>query len=307
MKVKAASDADRDAAVASAIEKAKAEFEKAGAASNSEDSKRHGEELRALEEKLKAQHEEEMRTAVENARKEQATATVDPAVVDAAIAEHKAALESKHTADIEAAVERGRIEQAAKSKLKDNQLAKTQKKVKELEAQVLKWKEAGYIPAEEQAPKIPAAPSPVPSATPAAASGSTLAPPQTSSSAPPTVPTVPVRKLGQGTTVTGGVGRGAPTVRQQRGSSLPSRGGGTARPAGTLSIAGASSSTGATTTANQAGGLNIMGASKRPREEQSGAGDDSLAKRIKPAEVPSKPAAMLRRLPPQQQPQPPAS
>ncbi len=174
MKLKSAGDAERDSAIALAIEKAKAEFEKAGAANSSEESKRHEEDLRALEENLKAQHEEEMRTAVENARKEHATATVDPAVIDAAIAEHKAALESKHMVDIEGAVERGRIEQAAKARLKDAQLAKTQKKVKELEAQVLKWKEAGYIPAEEQVPKIPAAPSPAPSATSAAQAHSQL-------------------------------------------------------------------------------------------------------------------------------------
>ena len=78
-----------------------------------------------------------------------------------------------------------------------------------------------------------------------------------------------VRKLGQATTGAGGAGRGAPTVRQQRGSSLPSRGGGTAQPVGTLSIAG-SSSTGGTTTASQVGGLNNMrGTFKTGRDGQT--------------------------------------
>ena len=309
MKTKSNADAERESAIASAVEKAKAEFEKAGATDTSEESKRHEEELRALEEKLKAQHEEELRSAVENARKEQGAATGEQqAAIDAAVAEQKAAWESTHAVDIEAAVDRGRMEAAAKSKLKDNQLVKAQRRVKELEAQALKWKEAGYIPEEEQIPSVPAAPSPAPTA-PAATSASASAPGQTgSSSVLPTVPAAAAaRKPGQPPTVPGAAGRGAPIARQQRGSSLASRGGAIARPAAPLSIAGASS--GATSTANQPGTLNIMGASKRPRDEQSGTGDDTLAKRLRPAaEVPSKPAAMQRlRQPPQQQTQPPTS
>lgn len=305
MKAKSIADAERESAIASAIEKSKAEFEKAGATDSSEESKRHEEELRALEEKLKAEHEEELRLAVENTRKEQAAVTVDQqAAIDAAVADQKATLESKHAVDIEAAVERGRMEGAAKTKLKDAQLVRAQKKVKELEAQALKWKEAGYIPEEEQqTPAIPAASSSAPTAAPAAASASASTSAQTgSASVPPTVPAA-VRKPGQPPTVPG-AGRGAPIARQQRGSSLPSRGV-PARPAAPLAIAGASSGT--TSTTDQPGTLNIMGASKRPREEQSGAGNDTLAKRLRPAEAPSKPAVMQRRQPPQQQTQPPTS
>ena len=312
MKTKSNADAERESAIASAVEKTKAEFEKAGATDSSEESKRHEEELRALEEKLQARHEEELRSAIESARTEQGAASTDQqAAIDAAIVEQKTAWESTHAADIEAAVERGRMEAAAKSKLKDNQLVKAQRRVKELEAQALKWKEAGYIPEEEQAPVVPAAPGPAPT-TPAATSASASAPGQTGSSS--VLPTVPAagagagaRKPGQPPTVPG-AGRGAPIARQQRGSSLASRGGAPARPAAPLSIAGASS--GATSTANQPGTLNIMGASKRPRDEQSGTGDDTLAKRLRPAaEAPSKPAAMQQRLrpPPQQQTQPPTS
>jgi nucleoprotein TPR len=313
MKTKSNADAERESAIASAIEKTKAEFEKAGATDSSEESKRHEEELRALEEKLQARHEEELRSAIENARPEQGAATTDQqAAIDAAVVEQKAAWESTHAVDIEAAVDRGRMEAAAKSKLKDNQLVKAQRRVKELEAQALKWKEAGYIPEEEQPPVVPAAPSPAPTA-PAATSASASAPGQTGSSS--TLPTAPAagagagaRKPGQPPTVPGAAGRGAPIARQQRGSLLASRGGAPARPIAPLSIAGASS--GATSTANQPGTLNIMGASKRPRDEQSGTGDDTLAKRLRPAaEAPSKPAAMQQRLrpPPQQQTQPPTS
>ena len=309
MKTKSNADAERESAIASAIEKTKAEFEKVGATDSSEESKRHEEELRALEEKLGAQHEEELRSAVENARKEQSAATADQqAAIDAAVVEQKAVWESTHAVDIEAAVDRGRMEAAAKSKLKDAQLVKAQRRVKELEAQALKWKEAGYIPEEEQTPLVPAAQSPAPTA-PAATSASASAPGQTGgSNVLPTVPATATaaRKPGQLPTVPGAAGRGAPIARQQRGSSLASRGGAPARPAAPLSIAGASS--GAASTANQPGTLNIMGASKRPRDEQTGTGDDTLAKRLRPAEAPSKPAAMQRlRQPPQQQTQPPTS
>ncbi|KAK2465728.1 hypothetical protein APHAL10511_002272 [Amanita phalloides] len=313
-KAKSVADSDREAAVTSAVEKAKAEFEKAGMSTTSEESKRHAEELRALGEKLKVQHHEELQLAVENARKEQANSGVGPdrkAAIDAAVAEHTRSLESKHAEDIEAAMERGRMEQTMKSKVKDAQLVKVQKRVKELEAQVQKWKDAGYIPADEQTstPTTTTAPAPVPpvakpAATPPPQAGSAGAPPPGAAAVRRPVPTGPTAGAGRGASIRGQP-RGGP-----RASGLPPRGGAPARPAATgLSIAGASAAATAAApapNASQPGTLHIAGASKRPREEQAGAGDDALAKRLRPAvDVPAKPP-VPRRQPPQQT-QPPAS
>jgi hypothetical protein len=62
------------------------------------------------------------------------------------IAEHKIALESKHMADIEAAVER-QDRAGSKGQVKGSSIGQNAKG-QNWEAQALKWKEAGYIPAE---------------------------------------------------------------------------------------------------------------------------------------------------------------
>lgn len=307
-KAKSGADSEREtavaAAVAIAVQKAKAEFE------NGE----NVEELRSLEEKLRAQHQEELQAAIENARKEQNTTIPPPnqqAAIEAAVVEHQKALEEKHAKDIEGALERGRMEQATKNKLKDAQLVKAQTRVKDLEIRIQKWKDAGYIPPEELAATAPKTLAPVPrpaAPTPAAPSqGPTQATP--APNVPPTGPG-PARKPGP--TPTGpaaGVGRGGTAIRGQarvtapRGGAIAGRGGAPVRPVANA-LAGASANT-TTPTAPAAtappGSLTIVGASKRPREEQANAADDTLAKRIRPApETQPKPAMAPRRLPPQQ-------
>ncbi|TFK52179.1 hypothetical protein OE88DRAFT_1368196 [Heliocybe sulcata] len=142
--------AQKEAAVAAAVEKAKGEMP--ASSSTSEDvASQHAEELRALEERLKAQFEGDLKAAVEAAKAEAvATAgsgqegelsdTDREAAIAAAVKEHEEKLKETHAQEIAAAVERGRQEQAIKSKIKDSQLVRAQGKLKELEAQILEWK-----------------------------------------------------------------------------------------------------------------------------------------------------------------------
>lgn len=281
-----ASDGERAAAQqAAAIEKVKAELQTANASNSStpdEVINRHAEELRNLEARLKAQHQAELKAALDAAKLSTTSSNEDPkAAIAAAIAAHDRELQARHYEEIASAVERGRMEQAAKGKLKDSQLVKAQKKVKELEIQILEWRKAGMIP-EAAAPASATAPPSTPTSSTAATAGpsSTHAAPAAPAPAPTqspaanaglprkpsmTLPTGPADGgAGRGR---GGVSRGGPSIR------------GAARG---LNIRGAAPGRGgATSPTASTGGVSIMGAAKRPRDET---GDDSLAKRLKPAD-----------------------
>ncbi|KDQ62646.1 hypothetical protein JAAARDRAFT_54566 [Jaapia argillacea MUCL 33604] len=275
--------AQQEAAVNAAIEKVKTETA-VDAAVPDDLAKRHADELRTLEDRLKAEHKLELEQAVakakEAAQPEEGEATSE-AVVAAAVAAAEERLKAQHVEEIAAAVERGRMEQAAKSKLKDAQLVRSQHKVKELEAQILEWRKAGVLP--EQSSATPATPAPAATAT--------------APSTAPTVVTPPVRKPSMSVPAAPGQaelatrGRGAPRGAPRGGA----RGGATRGAPGR----GAPAAAGAhpLPTAPAAAGMSIMGAAgKRGREDSDVATDDSLAKRLKPAETPTpKPPVTLKR------------
>lgn len=236
--------------------------------------KQHAAELRSLEAQLAEKHQQELTAAREAAAAEaalQAKTSTNPvqdnetaiaAAVAAAIAEHEKKWTAKQAMEIESAIERGRLEQGAKGKLKDAQLVRAQKKVKELEAQILEWRAAGILP---ETPVTLTANAPQPTSS---ASATTTTPnpnpkgtPSAGASASAPLPRKP--SLGPAPV---GPARGAPAGRGRvapRGG--PGRG---AAPRQAPVAAG--------------GNLSIMGAAaKRPRESE--AADDSLAKRLKPA------------------------
>ncbi|KAG6916320.1 hypothetical protein DXG01_007370 [Tephrocybe rancida] len=257
-------------------------------APSEEAAKRHTEELRALEAKLVASHQKELAAAREAAAAEaklKAKTSEDnkgdiAAAVAAAITEHEKAASAKQATEIESAIERGRMEQVAKGKLKDAQLVRAQKKVKDLEAQIMEWRTAGILP--EVVPTTPTTTTAPAIPTPAAASTS-AAP---ASSTPAKATPLP-RKPSMGPTPTGPAIRGGAAAR---GARIPPRGGmgrGAApRPPPAAAAAAAAAS----------GGVSIMGAAKRPRESEA-VSDDSLAKRLKPAEAApaAKPPVTIRR------------
>jgi nucleoprotein TPR len=285
----------RESAIASAVEKAKGEVNtttSAAAPNTDEITKKHAHEIEAL----RAEHEAALKHAVEaavtaaragtNASSEDATKAIA-----AAIANHDQQMQAKHAEEISAAVERGRMEQGAKIKLKDALLVRSQNKVKDLEAQVLEWRKAGLVPDATAAPApgtvtIPAS-SAVPPATPTTPVASTskmpapAAPavpaPAASTSAPASTPAAPLVPPGPARRALGGavpLGRGAP---RGRGRGLSIRGAapshGTA-PSPTAAVAASSAST---------VGVQIMGAANKRGREDETQPDDSLAKRLKPA------------------------
>ena len=297
MKTKAA-DAEKQAAVVTeAVEKAKADM------SNSADpiaqetlQKRHAEELRSLEEKLTTKHEADLKALVESAvaealkAKPTTSAEADQkSAIEAAIAEYEkqaqarraeeiASIEARHAEEIASAVDRGRLEQAAKGKLKDSQLVKAQKRVKDLEASIHEWEAQGIQlppikstvaviapPPSTIAPVQMAAKPPPLTASTSGASPSQPKPTPTAPSRPaPTGPAGParggaVRGVGRG--VPPGVGRGGVRKAPVKPTVPPP------------------------TPAPPTAGVSIMGAAtKRPREEGNSAEDQSLVKRLKPAE-----------------------
>ncbi|KIJ62559.1 hypothetical protein HYDPIDRAFT_93869 [Hydnomerulius pinastri MD-312] len=321
---------NREAAIAAAVEKAKSEIAAPAAAPIVEEiAKKHAEELEALRQKLAAQHEASLKAAVETAvnaaKAEAATASTNDSAKDAlsaAIVAHGQELQAKHAEEISAAVERGRMEQAAKSKIKDAQLVRAQNKLKELEAQVMGWRDAGLIPATvpstvtttaTAAATVPATPVASISKVPAGAPPTTASVPQaTTSTAVPATPAnaatpisaAPVRRALGGAVPLGtadtagrgrGTGRGAPRGRglNIRGAA-PSRGGAPS-PVAVISPTAA--------------GVSIMGAANKRGREDENAPDDSLAKRLRPAAdvAPggatataggSKPPVTIRRPPP---------
>ena len=287
------------AAVDAAVEKLRGELQTAPSSTASDEIvARHAQELRALESKLTAKFQVEMKAAVDAATSA-ARAEAAPSlggdqqvVIQQAIAAHEQKLKEQHEAEIAAAVERGRMEASAKGKIKDQQLVRAQNKLKELEAQILTWKQTGVIkettPTANAKPAIasvPAAPTP---AAPTSTSANTA-------TGPKTLPRKPTLNTAQ-TALPAGAGRG-------RGAVLRGAARGAAQ---SLAIRGTAAGRGApaqasTGTAAEGSGVSIMGAaSKRAREEgEASSGEDSLAKRLKPADGSGKPVTLRRdRVPP---------
>lgn len=309
MKAKAAEE-DRQAAAAGAA-KTSGESTNANAPQPAELLRKHAEELRSVEAKLAAKHQQELKAAVEAARKEATEAAqkaaaeaarsekpstnIEPnqeAAVSAAVAETVEKLKAKHAEEVATAMARGKDEGMAKAKLKDSLLVRAQKKVKDLEAQIVEWRAAGLLP-QLPTPTKPAAattaPTPSsstaanPPAAPAASSGTSAT---TNPAVNATLPRKPPTSTPTGPAQVGvGAGRGGATTRGraiQRAMGGVGGGVGLGRAAPTKpSIA-------------PEGGMSIMGAAgKRPRESE--APDDSLAKRLKPADPGVKPPVTLRR------------
>jgi nucleoprotein TPR len=277
----------QQAAVTAAVDKLKSELQASDSSAMPDDiAKAHAEELRSLQARLVAEHQKQLQTAVDAAKKELPSG--GPAVseaeqkvaIAAAIAAHDKELESRRQAELQEATESGRREADMKGRLKDAQLLRTQTKLKEKEALILGWQNAGLVPKDEK-PATPAKP-----ATAHASSAVPPAAPATSATTNPPLKPGPTN---------------AATPQATRGM----RGGprGLARGAARgLSIRGAAPGRGGTPSVTPSGpsGVSIMGAAgKRPREEADGAAaDDSLVKRLKPAEGTSKPVAIRRPPPP---------
>ena len=278
------------------MEKAASEFRSAPPTNSEEVTKRHAEELRALEERLVAKHQEELNKATEaaiakvkesqpapapalgtDATPEDQKAAIDAAVTTA-LATREAEEKTKHDAAIEKAVESGRLEGTMKLRLKDTQLVRAQNRVKELEKQIEEWKKAGVITSEAGTESTSAltGSSSAPAASPSAPSPTTAAPPRAGGAGATGIP----RKPSVAGTAAGqpARGRGRGGVRGNIGIR------GAAAPGAGRVARGPQDSAGAGSTAGGTAGVAIMGAaSKRPREEGEVSTEDSLPKRMKPA------------------------
>lgn len=299
MKTKAA-DAERQAAtIAEAVEKAKAEMNVSSEVETAEALvKRHGEELKALEEKLKAEHEAALKVAVEEALKSRPEGSSDvdtQAAINGAVSEAEKKAQTQLQEEISAALERGRMEQAAKNKLKDSQLVKAQKRVKELEQQIHEWQASGIPPSVSGTTPttpvatlniIPAQPVTKLAATgqPSAATESTGQPPSKPLGAVPSSQPKPPITSAAATTSQPPLPRKPPLGPSGgRGTAIRGRGGLLTRGGAPLRQPPVKPSA---PTAPASGGVSIIGAaSKRPREELSSSSEDSLAKRLKPADA----------------------
>lgn len=317
-------DAERAAAhqasaVSDAVEKLKGELGSNPSAQEKEALvKKHAAELSALQKKLVEQHEKDLKAAVDAAvevAKKEAPAAAHgfdkQAIINAAIAEYDAKVKAQHEAEIESAVERGRREQMTKGKLKDAQLAKAQKRVKDFEAQILEWKSTGVLPQDATVTSTPvAAPptTPVTTTAPAAAAPAAQATQNTQPIA--STSTAPVAQPGQALPRKPSMQAGVPPAGAARGGApLRGRGGPLARGAAARvppvratpaqQAAAAAASSNAPTPATSAPGMSIMGAAgKRPREDGGAPTEDSLAKRLKPSEGTGKGPVQIRRPPP---------
>ena len=297
---------EQEAAVTAATEKLKSELQTPGA-NLTEVTARHAEELRALEARLMSKHEEELKAAIEKARSEGGGATTTDDTISKA--EHEQALK--------AATERGRMEISSKLKLRESMLAKVQANVKNLEAQIKAWRDAGIIPAD--APTLaqnaataststPAKPAPVKQPVTPATSN-------TATNGTPVVPAaIPMASLPRKPSLNAGIAPAAITGSTEGTTAIASRGArgaargatrGVARGAGRgtpVARGGAPAAIAATqaaaaaNAASDGSGMSIMGAAaKRPREEaDANAAADSLAKRIKAAETGAKPITLRR-------------
>ncbi|KAF5333006.1 hypothetical protein D9758_015176 [Tetrapyrgos nigripes] len=311
-----AADAEKAAAdLTAAVEKTRSEMQTTSAPSD-EQVKKLQEELQTIQQRLTQKHQQELKAAVEAAKKEAPNAGAsgtDSAAIAAAIAAHDKEREAKLQEEIAAAVERGRLEAGSKVKLKDAQILRIQNRLKEYEAQILAWKESGLLPQEAKMPG-PAARPPQASASVANAASSSTAPANAATSTPAASNTLPRKPPVQSaaanaasasagpsaasTSAPGpvpavGVGRGRGAAPTARGAArgLPIRGaaagrGGAPAPAAKLGQP-------------LSGGVQIHGAAnanKRPAAEP--AESDSLAKRLKPAAAQSGPVKLNRPGPP---------
>ncbi|KAJ3826801.1 hypothetical protein EV361DRAFT_893712 [Lentinula raphanica] len=278
-----------EAAVSAAVEKVKGEVQTTELSPDDTVAK-HQAEMKALEERLIAQHQNELKAAASS--KDSASDLDVEAAIAAAIAAHDKEREAKIAEEISAAVERGRMEIASKMKLRDSQVFRAQTKLKEYEAQIQAWKQEGLLPKDAKVAPLPNKPPPPPSPSmssnaSASAASSTAGPstkatlPQkpsdssTTNATPSTSTTVPTTGVGRGRGGPAAVVRGA--IRGARGAAAGA-GRGAKQPSQPLS-----------------GGITIQGAAKRPAPDSTG--DDTLAKRLKPA--PGNPVT-LRRPPPAQ-------
>ena len=235
--------------------------------------KKHTEELQALEQRLRAKHQGELKAAVDAAvakAKEQSSTTP-------ATGEKAGAVNAKHQEEIVKAMESGRLEGQLKMKMKDSQLVRAQSRVKALEAQIEQWKKSGLIP--ETTTTSPTAPTT-----------------QASASAPPSA-SAPVAPAPAANTAAS-AGRGAP--RASAAAALPRKpslasaaplaagapGRGRSQGAGRgLNIRGSAAAASSEAGPSNQGGVSIMGAAgKRAREETGAPASDSLAKRLKPTD-----------------------
>ena len=279
-------------AIDSAVATAKSENPPSTAPTNEEAEKKHAEELKTLEERLRAEHKKELETATANVIPGETVGKNTATDVEVAISAAKAEWEKSHEEEIEKAIERGRVEQQTKGRLKDAQLMRTQAKVKELEAKVLELQGSGAAStsstttvstAQKPTPTQAPAQKPTPTQTPA----QRPAPAQNPGQKPP-----PANKPQQ------------PAMQNKLPNrpALQTRGGGPGRVLNAaLGGRGGAPTTAAPTPQNTGGGVSIMGAAKRPREDVEGetpTTDNSLVKRLKPAE--NKPTPPIKRPPPKQ-------
>jgi len=294
-------DAEKHAqAIAEAVDKVKTEMAAApNPTAAGELAKRHAGELKALEEKLATEHRTTLKTALDEALKSRPDASQDDqkGAIEAAVAGVEARAQARLQEEIASAVERGRMEQAAKNKLKDSQLVKAQKRVKELEAQIHEWQAAGIkLPQPSTSPVTPTttmSAGPVASTQQPQASKATQLSGNQTAATPTSAGTQP--KLAVATNAAGSTSA-APSLPRKPplGPSALSttRGGASLRGAGRGGMIGRGGAplrqppVKPAATAATSGGVSIIGAaSKRPREDSSTSSDDSLAKRLKPADT----------------------
>jgi nucleoprotein TPR len=273
----------QQAAVDTAVAAVKSENPPTVVSTNEEVGKKYAEELKALEERLRAEHKKELDAATAKVVSGETVEKSAGTDVEAVIATAKAEWEKSHEEEIEKAIERGRVEQQTKGRLKDAQLMRTQAKVKELEAKVLELQGSG-----------------------AASTSSTITTAPTQKLAPTQIPAqkpAPAQTLGQRPTLAGNrPQQSAAQNKLPNRPTPPTRGGGPGRVLNAaLGGRGGAPTTAAPTPQNTGGGVSIMGAAKRPREDAEGetsTTDNSLVKRLKPAE--NKPTPPIKRPPPKQ-------
>lgn len=249
---------DQAAAIATALENQKKELENSTTSPPADHAQQHADELKALETRLAAKYQKDLKAAVEVAKAEGAPSE----------------------GQLDAAVERGRMEISKKLALKDAQLIRNQSKLKDvetqikaLEVQVRQWHQQGFIPEKE----FSSITRPTPSTAPAATQTASSSQPSTST-AKPTPPTGPAATSTASASQTKPLPNKALSGPPQRG-----RGGGPAR--GTERGRGGLAARGRlmpAAAAAQGPPLSVLGAAaKRQREEAANTSDDSLAKRLK--------------------------
>lgn len=133
--------------------------------------------MRSLETKLVAKHEEELKAAREEARKEALQSAGGSKDDEGGVSAEE------HDQALKAAVERGRREISVKLKLKEQMLIKAQSNVKHLEAQIKAWRDEGIVPPD--APTLP----PPPASTPAKLQSENASLPASTSAKPVVTPT----------------------------------------------------------------------------------------------------------------------